>query len=133
MALLYYKNGSSWVNALNLFYPVGAVYLANTSTSPSSLFGGTWQRCTEGGMVGIYGAPNITTLGTGGSRIISVSNLPSHTHSLTVGWGGSGTNCIGLIGGTGDKWSSTSFTSYNGSSEPYIPGNRSFYLWYRTA
>ena len=147
MAQFYYKSGSSWINALNLFYPVGAVYLANTSTSPSSLFGGTWQRCTDGGMVGIYGAPSITTLGTGGSCFLSVANLPGHGHRI-FGWPNKGT-----LAGTGVlpiQNSSYGSIGYNGAfsqsfdipmpnkgnntvGTAYIPANHSFYLWYRTA
>ena len=43
MPKIYYKSGSSWVNALSLFYPVGAVYLSYSSTNPGSLFGGQWS------------------------------------------------------------------------------------------
>ena len=147
MALLYYKSGSSWVNALNLFYPVGAVYLANTSTSPSSLFGGTWQRCTEGGMVGIYGASSITTLGSGGSRFLSVDNLPGHGHRI-FGWPNKGTlagngvlpiqnSSYGSIGYNGAFLQSLDIPMPNKTNNTvgtaYIPANRSFYLWYRTA
>lgn len=143
MALLYYKDGSSWINALNLFYPVGAVYLANTSTSPSSLFGGTWKRCTEGGMVAIYDAPNITTLGSVGSRFITANNLPAHTHRV-LGWPNNGS-----LAGTGIlpiQNSSYGTFAYNNrfsqyldigmtsaDNNAYIPAARSFYLWYRTA
>lgn len=43
MPKIYYKSGSSWVNALSLFYPVGAVYLSYSSTNPGSIFGGSWS------------------------------------------------------------------------------------------
>lgn len=43
MPKIYYKSGSSWVNALSLFYPVGAVYFSYSSTNPGSLFGGSWS------------------------------------------------------------------------------------------
>lgn len=43
MPKIYYKSGSSWVNALSLFYPVGAVYLSYSSTNPGNIFGGSWS------------------------------------------------------------------------------------------
>ena len=145
MAQFYYKNGSSWINALDLFYPVGAVYLANASTSPSSLFGGTWQRCTDGGMVGIYGAPSNTTLGTGGSRFITVQQLPPHTHRI-FGWPNKGSyagngllpiqnTTYGSIGYNNNfsQYLDIPMTNSSSAGNAYIPANRSFYLWYRTA
>lgn len=39
-----YKNGSSWQDLMLQAYPVGAIYLSYTSTSPASLFGGSWNR-----------------------------------------------------------------------------------------
>lgn len=32
---------------LQTVYPVGAIYLATTKTSPASLFGGTWERIQD--------------------------------------------------------------------------------------
>ena len=47
-AKLYIKNGNSWVN-YNLLnaYPVGAIYASANSTSPASLFGGSWTQITD--------------------------------------------------------------------------------------
>ena len=28
---------------LDLIYPIGAIYISATSTSPATLFGGTWE------------------------------------------------------------------------------------------
>lgn len=34
---------SSWVNILDLAYPVGSVYITTSTTSPASTLGGTWS------------------------------------------------------------------------------------------
>ena len=63
------KNSSSWTTYLNLIYPVGSVYFAYTSTSPSSRFGGTWSAIS--GDRYIKANTNVTASG---------SNSASHTH-----------------------------------------------------
>lgn len=37
---------SSFISLTDLIYPVGSYYLSNSSTSPSSRFGGTWTQVT---------------------------------------------------------------------------------------
>ena len=69
---LKYKSGSSWVDYNLVIYPVGAYYFSNSSTSPASLFGGTWSAVT-----GRFLYMNAGT-GTGGNN--------SHTHSLSNGY-----------------------------------------------
>ena len=37
---------AAWSNVSELIYPVGSIYMSIDSTSPSTLFGGTWTRIT---------------------------------------------------------------------------------------
>ena len=80
MPKLYYKSGSSWINALNIFYPVGAFYISNVSTSPAILLGGTWAQVTN---AAIRGA---TSTGYTGSdtHTLTVNEMPSHQHNADV-------------------------------------------------
>lgn len=64
---LKYKSGSSWIDYNLVVYPVGAYYFSSSSTSPSSLFGGTWEAVT-----GRFLYMNAGT-GTGGSNSASVT------------------------------------------------------------
>lgn len=75
------KDGSSWVTYLNMIYPVGSIYIAFTSTSPATRFGGTWSQisgrflyCT-------------TSTGTGGNNnhTLTVDQIPSHNHAPQSG------------------------------------------------
>ena len=70
-------------------YPVGAVYISVNSTSPATLFGGTWQAFGTGRtLVGIDTSDDDfkTVEKTGGSKTktIAVGNLPAHTHSVNA-------------------------------------------------
>lgn len=63
-----YKNGSKWVNLMLQAYPVGALYLSFSSTSPASLFGGSWTAVS-----GYYLYAGNGT-GTGGSNSVQASH-----------------------------------------------------------
>lgn len=59
-------------------YPVGSLYLSFSSTSPQSLFGGTWQQIT-----GYFlRAANDTSTGGEDSVTLTTDQLPNHTHRL---------------------------------------------------
>lgn len=82
MPKLYYKSGSSWVNALNIFYPVGAFYISNVSTSPATLLGGTWAQVTN---AAIRGATSIGYTGSD-STTLTISQIPAHQHNNSGTW-----------------------------------------------
>lgn len=62
----YFADGawSSWQSQALEAYPVGSYYIANNTTSPASIFGGTWQR-VEGRF--LYGCASSGTVGATGS------------------------------------------------------------------
>lgn len=61
---------STYVNLLDVVYPIGSVMLKSDSTSPASTIGGTWTKVKDG----TYLCAGGTNLSTGGSN----------THSLTA-------------------------------------------------
>lgn len=68
------KLGGKTLEQLMLaLYPVGAVYISVNSTSPASLFGGTWEQLKDRFLLGAGGS--YTANNTGGSA--------SHAHSLS--------------------------------------------------
>ena len=76
-------------------YPVGSIYLSVNSTSPATLFGGSWTQisnrflyCTTSGATGTGGASSVsyTPAGTVGGHTLTVSEIPSHCHGQkTIG------------------------------------------------
>ena len=75
-------------------YPVGSIYMSVTSTSPSVLFGGTWEQIQGRFLVGSgsNGAAgdeslNPTAGNTGGKATVTLtsaqSGVPSHSHDFT--------------------------------------------------
>lgn len=75
-------------NIWDTIYPVGAVYLSYTSTSPADLFGGTWEQITNGYLRAGTSASNYTSGSNTvtGSHTLTVSQIPSHGHS-TLNYG----------------------------------------------
>ena len=89
-------------NIPNTIYPVGSIYMSLTSTDPSVLFGGSWEKLDDGRV--LLGANDTYTAGsTGGSftRKLSTDNIPAHTHTATVSTTGAHTHTRGTMNITG--------------------------------
>ena len=134
---------------INDIYPVGSIYMSYKSTSPATLFGGTWEQLKNhflfatdatSGDKGGYG--NGTGTSSGSTTLTAAqSGLPSHQHALqnanpggtTVGWTNYGVDAITNKGYTGNV--RTGYTGGLSASEghthtiPYIE----VYVWRRTA
>ena len=120
---------------IDLFYPVGSIYTSTKSTSPQTVFGvGTWKQivdrflyCTNSGGK------------EGGSKKISVEQLPAHNHALTCTANpgtapGSGIVRQTFNGGGEDMalFSTGAFTGGCGAGEDYMPPYYTVYAWERT-
>jgi microcystin-dependent protein len=66
----------------NAIYPVGAVYISFVSTSPASLFGGTWTRLKDTFLLANGDSYAANTTGGSATKTITVNNLPAHNHSV---------------------------------------------------
>ncbi len=83
------QNGLIASRAMLNMYPVGAVYMSLVSTSPATLFGGTWTRLAQGRVLvseGSYGGRTFNIRQTGGEYEVTLTEatIPSHKHA---GWG----------------------------------------------
>lgn len=133
---------TSWLrlaSALDV-YPVGAVYISYVSTSPASLFGGSWTAIT-----GRFPYFNAGT-GTGGSNThtLSVSEMPSHRHDFKYAMSTSASNVGGGASIQGSSLSTNPVT-YTDANSNYVqarggsaahnnmPAYQTLYAWRRTA
>ena len=78
------KDSSSWNTLLNLIYPIGSLYFSSNSTSPGSRFGGTWVALHTSS---VNDAPHLKLgpWGSGGNNTMTISQMPSHSHSSVSG------------------------------------------------
>lgn len=65
---------------INLIYPIGSIYMSVNSTSPATLFGGTWEQLENRFLLGA-GSDYIAG-DTGGSATMVHTHTMSHTHNL---------------------------------------------------
>ena len=120
-------------------YPVGTVYISANSTSPASLFGGTWESI--GGRF-LLGADAIYTAGsTGGeaAHTLTVDEMPSHNHGVGLNDSGSTTSSglSQLYTNTYRTYSDTigEMILKTGGSKPHnnMPPYLAVYMWKRVS
>ena len=72
-------------NIWSKIYPVGAIYISINSTSPASIFGGTWESIQ--GRFLLASGNGYTTGETGGeaTHTLTINEMPSHTHTMSAG------------------------------------------------
>ena len=147
------KDNSSWNTYLNLIYPIGSYYISNTSTSPSSRFGGSWSQVTgrvlyTNTSVGNYNAGTHTHGLSNGAAMIDMMILQD---GMALGFGKTnatqtwssikqepqGKRYIwGESGAAGESFSNGYLTKLYGNSNTAtngLPARRDVYCWYRTA
>lgn len=131
-------------------YPVGAYYISEKSTSPASLFGGTWVELSG---KFLYARDTSHPAGSGGgeaAHTLTVDEMPTHRHSSDSYMDGYAQTAIGTDNyvtwvnhGTTNNNEPTSKvgflgngpvrTTYTGESKPHnnMPPYKSVYMWYR--
>lgn len=82
----------------NFIYPIGSIYMSQNSTSPATLFGGTWSRINGyylyAGTGGTTAGSNTSGAASGntGSTTLTINQIPAHEHDVAIGWSSSGVN-----------------------------------------
>ena len=96
------KNSDTYelnLDILNSVYPVGSIYMSVSNTSPSTLFGGTWEQIVDkfllcasstsaaeptytGGATGGSTTASYTPEGTVDGHTLTTDEIPSHNHGL---------------------------------------------------
>lgn len=129
---------------LDMIYPVGSIYMSVNSTSPATLFGGTWERIQDTFL--LAAGTNHAAGSTGGeeNHVLTVNEIPSHNHNYaqyvgSVGWSGSSswnvvktTNDDGYTNTNASGYMST-FNKGGGQAHNNMPPYLVVYMWKRTA
>lgn len=140
------------IGVVDLIYPIGTIYMSVNSTSPATLFGGTWTRLQNRFLLGA--GSSYTNGATGGAATVTLTTdqLPKHNHegiyysalaaknlvtlnsgsvSFHVPWGSS--DYAGNYGaGNGSTELMTGNTG-GGAAHNNMPPYLVVYMWKRTA
>lgn len=108
---IYALKGSGGSVTLNDVYPVGSIYMSVNSTSPSTLFGGTWQQLEDTFLFATSGTADTGYQATDGSAdavVVKHNHTQNqHTHNAFEGHYFVETNATSLGVGTNKRLAST--------------------------
>ena len=122
---------------LNVVYPVGSIYMSVNSTSPATLFGGTWERIQDRFLLAAgstYAAGN-----TGGeaTHTLTVAEIPSHNHPYAYNGqlSNMGTEAVRLVANDRTNNYTGTPNGYTGGGQAHnnMPPYLAVYMWKRTA
>lgn len=115
-------------------YPVGAIYASADSTSPASLFGGTWEQLKDRFLLGAGDTYVAGTTGGEATHKLTVAEMPNHAHEY-------GLQAYGTEPGTATVTGNASAATLNKATNA-VGGNNAHnnmppyvavYMWKRVA
>lgn len=129
-------------NALNRAHPVGELYTSDVSTSPASLFGGTWQQLTADAYFKIVTSGAGALGGTSSNHVIPLASMPRHNGHVPELATGMGSYFVPMS--AVEPFGKRQFAKHDnteaeivievaGNSQPYYPYYYGIYAWRRTA
>ena len=132
------RGNGAWSALLDLVYPVGALYLSTSSTSPATLFGGTWTRIQDTFLLAAGTTYAAGATGGEATHTLTESEMPTHTHGIegnatnVIAWVGSGNGNYGLSSGSTVRGRQI-LNAGSGQAHNNMPPYLAVYVWERTA
>lgn len=143
----------------NLIYPVGSIYMSVNSTSPATLFGGTWEQIKDRFLLASGSSYSAGATGGEATHTLTEDELPNITGQFQSRLASNGANIIdaygdgafAALGKAGDTWAyllpSTGGYPNSGSLKNHVmkmsfgsnaahnnmPPYLAVYIWKRTA
>lgn len=126
-------------------YPIGSIFTSVDSTSPATLFGGTWEQLTDTFLYASNTADSDSTTATAGeaTHTLTGNEMPNHNHRV-MDW----TIIVSANGNTGnttmgsgktyhpakdDRNVRYSYDTGGGAAHNNMPPYMKVYMWKRTA
>jgi hypothetical protein len=120
---------------LNFIYPVGSIYTSLSSTSPATLFGGTWERIQGRFLLSASSTYEANSTGGEATHKLTVNELPSHNHGnvYSSDVGSSDKVMDWISGNSGTKIGFNTVNTGGGQAHNNMPPYLAVYMWKRTA
>lgn len=118
------KNLQDWIDDQNAsafnpltIFPVGAIYQSTGSTSPASLFGGSWERIQNRFLYGAGGTYGVGNTGGEESHVLNMNEMPSHNHGQVslIGHIYGGDTQLGPV----NSWADGIVAAFNQNNDTY--------------
>ena len=134
----------AFINIMDIVYPIGTAYMSTTSTSPATLFGGTWSE-VKNALLSTIGYGGATAGQYSGNNTMTEKQMPAHEHDIKRRRINSYDDDVDFQNsnvGAGSGWFILSgainsgiraYATSTGGGEPFYPYNYSLYCWVRTA
>lgn len=127
---------------LEAVYPVGSIYISVNSTSPQTLFGGTWKAINGKFLLGQSSAHKAGSTGGEETHTLTMGEMPEHTHPMYSGNAGGdsewtpdeGAYLVDSVTQTKTTWWARLGMSYAGGGNAHnnMPPYLAVYMWKRT-
>mgnify|MGYP001002538202 CR=1 FL=1 len=134
---------------IDMIYPVGSIYMSVNSTSPQTLFGGTWVQLQNRFLLGAGSSYTAGSTGGETTHKLTVNEMPSHTHgngdngsflSIYTSHDPAGLRNLGFQGIANGGWwcpanKNLTDITYTGGNAAHnnMPPYLVVYMWKRTA
>ena len=130
-------------NFLNYIYPVGSIYMSISSTSPATLFGGTWSAIYNMFLLGAGSSYGVGATGGAATHTLTIAEMPNHEHAIAdllgqliaSSYQGTTNNYrAGIAPNTGNSnWPYYIAKTGGGGAHNNMPPYYAVYMWRRTA
>lgn len=128
---------------LEAVYPVGSIYISVNSTSPQTLFGGTWKAIQGKFLLGQSSAHTAGSTGGEETHTLTMGEMPEHTHPMYSGNAGGdsewtpdeGAYLVDSVTQIKTTWWARLGMGYAGGGNAHnnMPPYLAVYMWKRTA
>lgn len=133
------SNIQSAMLSFEQIYPVGSIYISVNSTTPGSLFGGTWERIQDRFLLASGTTYQNGTTGGSATHTLTIGEMPSHGHNLvfhnSAGSGNSGKGVPFMGNGDSVTGADPRGIQNTGGGQPHsiMPPYLAVYVWKRVS
>ena len=114
-------------------YPVNSIYISYSHTNPATLFGGTWERLTDGFLWATRASDIIGQTGGVKEVTLAENQIPAHSHGSVYSGNVSGTKTHAWLASGGSSMAYGTVSTGGGQAHNNMPPYIQVSIWRRTA